>query len=216
VTATPSELATVVVDVTAPCSANETVSLHHSGVMFSETLDTSGRLEFRFPILSENVVIIARFQNGQGDVAVARVPSLADYDRVVLQWTDASDFQVHARDLDAETGAQDLVWSGSAHLEGAETDLSYGGVPTLSDDPDAPAVKQARIYTFRADDHARVVELKVTEETCGRVMSMQSIDLRSNGKLRTRDISLSMPDCSAVGDYLVLNNLVDDLMIASR
>ncbi len=34
--------------------------------------------------------------------------------------------------------------------------------------------------------------------------------------METRDLILSVPDCDAVGDFLVLNNLVDDLKIAGK
>ena len=34
--------------------------------------------------------------------------------------------------------------------------------------------------------------------------------------LRVRDLSLSIPACDGVGDFLVLKNLVEDLKIAAR
>ena len=81
----------------------------------------------------------------------------------------------------------------------------------------------AEVYTFptsRASDAGTValtVESEVTDANCGRDIAAQSIAPRGAGKPpRTRDLVLSVPDCGAKGDFLVLNNLLDDLKIAAN
>jgi hypothetical protein len=56
----------------------------------------------------------------------------------------------------------------------------------------------------------------VTDRNCGRDISAQSLEMRASGGLRTRELELSIPNCTALGDFLVLNNLMDDLKIAAR
>ena len=59
------------------------------------------------------------------------------------------------------------------------------------------------------------VETEVTAINCGRDISAQTLELR-DGTLRTRDLTLAMPDCAATGDFLVLNNLLETLKIAGN
>lgn len=216
-------MASVELNVSAPCFRNERLTVHHNGMMFSDTTDDTGNLTVTVPVLAENAVFILEFANGKGIVAVADVPTLKDFDRVALQWSGNGGFQVHAREFGAVYGEEGHVWSGSAHLEGAETDLiNPHGVVTRLGDPDTLAPKLVEVYTFpsgRAIMSGSVqlsVEAEITEANCGRDVAAQALELRSNKTLRTRDLVLSMPDCSAIGDFLVLNNLVDDLMIASK
>lgn len=60
------------------------------------------------------------------------------------------------------------------------------------------------------------IEAEVTAGNCGQDISAQAIELRRDGTLRTRELSLAVPDCDGVGDFLVLNNLLDDLKIAAN
>ena len=60
------------------------------------------------------------------------------------------------------------------------------------------------------------VEAEVSELNCGRDVSAQVLKLGPEYVLQTSDLLLSVPDCDAVGDFLVLNNLVDDLKVAGK
>ncbi|MDK3071727.1 hypothetical protein QO034_01265 [Sedimentitalea sp. JM2-8] len=221
-TATPSDMATVVLTVAAPCHGHERIVLHHDGLEFAEVLDKSGKLTVRVPVLNENVVILARTRSGQRGIAVARVPSLAKYDRFVLQWTGTGDFQFHAPGSDAETDARDYLWSASASRKGAETDATPVAAVIPLGNPAGSAPKVAKVYTIpaglrtRSGDMGLVVEAEVTADTCGRDIAARSLDLRRNMRPRARDIVLSMPDCSAVGEFLVLSNLTEDPMVSNQ
>ena len=215
-------LASVKLSVSAPCSRNERLTVHHNGMMFTETTDDTGKLGVTIPALAKHAVFIVEFSNGEGAVAVADVPQLDEFDRIALQWAGSGGFQVHAREFGAAYGEKGHVWSGSAHLEGAETDLTTGGYVVHLGDATTLAPKLAEVYTFpsrRARQSGSVVlsvETEVTQANCGRDISAQTLELRGEDSLHTRDLVLAMPDCSQVGGFLVLNNLVADLMIASK
>lgn len=215
-------LASVKLSVSAPCSRNERLTVHHNGMMFTETTDDAGKLGITIPALAKHAVFIVEFSNGEGAVAVADVPQLDEFDRIALQWAGNGGFQVHAREFGAAYGEKGHVWSGSAHLEGAETDLTTGGYVMRLGDAATLAPKLAEVYTFpsrRALKSGSVVlsvETEVTQANCGRDISAQTLELRGAESLHTRDLVLAMPDCSQIGDFLVLNNLVADLMIASK
>jgi hypothetical protein len=58
------------------------------------------------------------------------------------------------------------------------------------------------------------LEAAVTPDTCGRVITGKTLDLRQGSRLRMMDLSLPMPDCDALGQLLVLKNLLPDMKIA--
>ena len=213
--------AMVRVTVSAACLPGERVVIHHNGMMFTEITDAEGRVEVSVPALAEMAVFIAEFGSGDGAVATAEVSSLAFYDRVVLQWAEDVSFHVHAREFGAEYGADGHVWAGAARDMSAAA-LGDGGFLTVLGNPDAFAPRLAEVYTFptatasRAGNIDLTVETEITAANCGRLIEAQALEIAAEGELRTRDLSLDMPNCDAIGDFLVLNNLMDDLKIAAK
>ena len=211
--------AMVRLDVTAPCLPNERTVVHHNGMMFTAVTDETGSLSTLVPALSETAVLIVEFANGEGAVATAEVASLMFYDRVVLQWAGSTGFGLHAREYGADYGSIGHVWSGAAR-EVTAAALGEGGFLTRLGEEDALAPLIAEVYTFptgsasRGGDIALSVEAEVTAENCGQDIEAQSLEVQADGSLHTQYLTLAVPDCSSVGDFLVLNNLVDDLKIA--
>jgi len=214
-TATPGDMAMVELKVSAPCFTNERITIHHSGMMFTQVTDDLGELSVNVPALSDRAVFVVAFASGKGTVALTNVPSLAKFDRVAVQWTGDTGFQIHAREFGATYGETGHVWSGT------DTRQSVGFVTRLGD-PETLIPQMAEIYTYPSSTTSQSgvialsVEAEITPENCGRDISAQSLELRDRSPLRTRDLVLAMPNCAALGDFLVLNNLVDDLKIAAR
>jgi len=214
-TATPGAMAMVNLEVSAPCFSNERITIHHSGMMFTQVTDEAGDLSVKVPALSDRAVFVIAFASGKGTVALTNVPSLTKFDRVAVQWTGKTGFQIHAREFGATYGETGHVWSGTAVHQ------SVGFITRLGD-PDTLIPQMAEVYTFPSGTSSQSgvialsVEAEVTPENCGRDISAQSLELRDRSPLRTRDLVLAMPNCAALGDFLVLNNLVDDLKIAAR
>lgn len=219
-TATPSDMATVLLTVVAPCLGQDRVVLHHEGMEFSQVLDTSGKLTVRVPVLNENVVILVRTRSGLGGIAVARVPSLALYDRFVLQWTGGDELRLLSRGN--EDDARNYLWSASALPYGAAITQAPVAAMIPLGNPAGSAAKMASVYTVLSKQATRskgmglAVEAEVTVDNCGRDISARSLELGRDTRLRMHDIVLSMPDCSAVGERLVLGDLTEEPVIASR
>jgi len=206
-------------DISAPCYGNERLTVHHNGMMFTATTDASGKLTVDVPALAEKAVFIVAFSNGKGAVAQAQIPDLAQFDRIVLQWPGDDGFQIHAREFGASYGESGHVWSGRSDTQAKQ---ATGGFVTRLGDAATLAPQMAEVYTFptRSTKQSGTVtlsiEAEVTEANCGSDVSAQTLELHAGDKLRTRDLVLSVPACSAIGDFLVLNNLVNDLKIAGN
>lgn len=221
VNARPVAAAMVDLQMTAACFPNERVTVHHNGMIFTETTSDAGVVSLTVPALSEDAVFIFAFSNGDGAVAQTTVEELNGYDRAVLQWKGNAGFEIHAREFGADYGEPGHLW------HGAPGDISTavsgkGGVLTQHGDQDAADPFLAEVYTFPRDaeglsgDIALSVETEVTQANCGVEIEAQSLEVQQDGQIKTQNLTLPVPACDAVGSFLVLNNLLQDLKVASR
>lgn len=220
-TATPEAAAMVRLNLSAPCMPNERFTLHHNGMMLSEVTDATGSREFVVPALGETSVFIASFGNGDGAVATTETGALAFYDRAVLQWRGAGGLELHALEFGADYDGDGHVWAGAARdLASAAT--GEGGFITRLGDSSFEDAFVAEVYTFpsgtipRSGTVALSIEARVTAANCGREVEAQSIQTTAQGGLQTHALSLPMPDCDALGDFLLLKNVLNDLKVVSN
>ena len=92
-----------------------------------------------------------------------------------------------------------------------------GGFLTLLGDSTAKNPLLAEVYTYPADPAAKpeiIVESAVTDATCGRELLGETLNA-IGGQVFVTELTLAMPDCSGIGDFMVLKNLVLDLNIAA-
>ena len=220
-TATSEAAAMVRLNLSAPCMINERFTLHHNGMMISEVTDADGNGEYTLPALSENAVFIVAFSNGEGAFANVEVSSLEYYDRAVVQWSGDSGMQIHAREFGADYGSDGHVWVDAARDQSSAA-LGQGGFITRHGAADLDDALLAEVYTFpsgvmnRDGDVALSVEAEVTQANCGRDVEAQSIQKTADGSLKSQDLVLAMPECNAIGDFLVLKNMLNDLKIAAK
>lgn len=220
-TARSEAAAMVRLQLDAPCMINERFTLHHNGMMFTQVTDSDGQSDFTVPALSKNAVFIVAFANGEGAVANASVSSLEYYDRAVLQWKGESGMQIHALEYGSDYGSDGHVWADAAR-DNSVAALGEGGFLTRLGAADVDNALLAEVYTFptgvakRGGDVQLSVEAEVSGMNCGRDVEAQSIQKGADGGLKTQDLVLAMPDCNAIGDFLVLKNLLNDLKIASK
>lgn len=220
-TARTEAAAMVHLSLDAPCMVNEKFTLHHNGLMFTQVTDAAGSVEFNVPALAENAVFIVAFANGEGAVANATVSSLEYYDRAVVQWKGNSGMQMHALEYGAGYGEGGHVWSDTPRAESSAA-LGEGGFLTQLGVEDVDNALLAEVYTFpsgvakRGGGVEMSVEAEITQANCGRDIEAQSIQKTADGSLKTQDLVLAMPDCTSVGDFLMLKNLLNDLKIAGN
>ncbi|MEQ5828259.1 hypothetical protein J3456_12905 [Sulfitobacter sp. NFXS29] len=205
----------------AACLPNERLTVHHNGMIFTEVTDDKGRLSVSVPALAEEAVFILAFGNGDGAVAQTTVPELSDFNRVVLQWKGTAGFELHAREFGADYGDAGHVWSGAPRDMTAAV-LGEGGFMTRNGDTDTAEPLMAEVYSFpvanaaQEGDVALSVEAEVSEANCGLEIEAQALELRGDDPVKTQNLTLAVPECDAVGNFLVLNNLLQDLKVAQN
>jgi hypothetical protein len=97
-----------------------------------------------------------------------------------------------------------------------------GGFLTLLGDATVPDPMLAQVYTFPRDtldasgSVRLTIEAPVTEQNCGLNTMARTLELGEDGRVSVIELTFTLPGCDAVGDYLVLQNLLQDLRVAAN
>ena len=208
--------ALIAITLVAPCHADERVVLKHAGLTVTAKTTLTGALFTDMPALLQDASVEVMFRDNTSVAASVAVPEMATLNRFAVQWQQDDAFQLHGFEDGSEFDGPGDVSAASPHLPvtGAP---AKGGFLTLLGDASTDLPMLAQVYTYPKDSKIKpeiVVEAAVTEATCGREVLGQTL-LTTAGTVKVSDMSLAMPDCDAVGDYMVLKNLVPDMTIAS-
>lgn len=219
--AVSGDAAMIDLDVVAPCHMNARVTLHHEGMMFTIQTDARGMAQVQMPALSSKSVVVAAFADGAGAVADVDAPSLNFFDRVVLQWQGNTGLQIHAFEDGATYNQAGHVWSGQPNRIVNAASGNGGFVKQLGD-PFVDNPLLAEVYTFPSglaldvDSVEMTVEAEVTRQNCERSVSAQTLQYGPDFGLTIKDLTFAIPSCQAIGEFLILNNLLEPVLIAQR
>ena len=204
--------------ITAPCWPSSPVQIRHSGLEISETLDAQGRLSVDLPALSANARIEVAYPDNTFGHAALELPEVETLYRVALAWEGAQILTLHALELGAIYGERGHIYAGHPGTPDRVI-RGVGGFMTRLGDGTGGV---AEIYTYpREDVRTRGVvrlsaEAEVTSETCGQAAQARAIQTDALGGLQSSEVLLSMPDCEALGEIVLLKNLFRDLRLAVR
>ncbi|MFE3835875.1 hypothetical protein [Pseudogemmobacter sonorensis] len=196
------------VTITAPCNIGERVVLRHAGLAIAEEIGADGRVVIDLPALEATGEVSALLADASVLRDAVGIPGVETLRRFAVQWMADDAFQLHAMEAGADYGQPGHVW--------AENPVSANGGYIVSlGSPSSALPMMAAVYTWPAGVTAEpVVEAAVTDLTCGRELLGETL-LSEKGAVTRTDLTLAMPDCGAVGDILVLNNLASGTTLAA-
>ena len=199
----------------APCRRDERVVLRHAGLAVTYRTNATGALFASLPALSADARVSILFAGGETMDARLSLPEAAEFRRFGVQWMGPQTFEVNAFENGADYGQPGHV-SAATPQNPAQTMLPLDGFLSILGDATVDAPMLAQIYTFpgRPDAVPVLIEAEVTKATCGHEM-LGDVLTADRGTVRMSDLSITMPGCDAIGDYLVLKNLAPDLKLAS-
>lgn len=199
------------VDLSTGCRAAERVVLRHAGLAVTARVGDDGRLHMRLPALAAAEPVEVLFQDGTRVAGLVVVPDIAGLRRFGVQWQGGPAFSVQGFEDGSDFGQPGVI---TATNPGA----APTGTLTALGDATVQNPLLAQVYTYPADPTRTttvVVEAAVTAETCGQDLLGEVIS-SAGGQVAKVDLTLAMPDCSGVGDFLVLKNLDAGLKIAAK
>ncbi len=224
VTLTAVAMPAALVDLTlsAPCSPSVRAAIHHQGMTFTIVTDDTGAARATVPALAEGAVFMADLGEGGGAVAAVTVPDLAGFDRAVLQWQGTVGPEIHALEFGAGYGEPGHVWHGAPRTADVALAGTGGFLMRLGDGLGLNP-HMAEVYTFpsgtteQSGEVAFTVETPVTDATCGRDLTAQTIQVSPGAEPFAFDLTMAVPDCEFTGEILVLRDMILDLtVVASR
>lgn len=212
-TATATNGAMVEIALSAPCRPDARFSIHHSGLVFADRLDSQGAARFLVPALTDRAVFLADFQIFEDLMAITHVEDVAQFDRVALQTGGTAvgpAVGLHVLETGAAYGDAGHIWANNI--------AGHGHFVTLGD-PTLPETQVVQVYSLAKQDNQGAGEMQVsvdaeiTAATCGGNLDALLLESRA-GQMRSQDLTFEMPGCDATDGFLVLNNLVENLKLA--
>ena len=211
-----SENAMIAVTVVAGCHPDERVVLKHAGLVITARTTLTGAIFTDLPALTPQATVEVIFKDGTRLESSIDVPESAKLRRFAVQWEGEDAFQVHGLENGADFDAPGDISEANPNTPAAGLP-AVGGFLSVLGDSTTEQPLLAEVYTYPAEASAQpevVVESAVTAATCGRELLGETL-FSSGGKVVKSDLTAAMPGCDAIGGYLVLNNLVPELKIAS-
>jgi hypothetical protein len=190
----------------APCDGGARVVLRHGGLAVTGRLSGAGTLFTTLPGMEPAGEVTVLFPDGTRATAAAAL-DMEGIRRLAVQWQAEDAFALQVYENGAAFGAPGHVSAASPSGAGSLAVLGEAAV-------DLPLL--AQVYTFPADATPVnvTVEAAVTAATCNRDLLGEVVETAA-GAVTSAEITLAMPDCSGVGDFLVLNNLAGQTTLAA-
>lgn len=221
VSATPTEGARVALDIMDPCQPHTRLVIEHSGLNLTGRTDVMGLLTMDIPAFENPAFFTVRTPDGTSDSALAIVPDLQEYYRVGVQWNENRQLELHALEFGAAYGEAGHTWLNNAGSVDRAV-AGEGGYVVQIGALDVESPMLAQVYSFPRDTLdgtgtvRLTIEAPVTEENCGQDTLARTLELEEDGTVSVIELTFTLPGCDAVGDYLLLQNLLQDLRVASN
>ena len=217
VTASPMPAAIVALDIMAPCRANVVVQIEHSGLALEAETDAQGLLTLDIPGFATPAAFTVRFEDGVEETVFADLPDLADFDRVALTWRGDFGLELHAMEPGAEFGGDGHIWQEAP----ASADMAMRGeggflteIETATDTLQVFTLPRAMLR--EGQDVSLSIDAPITAANCTANVMAYTLRTEAGGPVDANELSFTVPGCDAVGDVLVLQNLLDDMRLAAN
>ncbi len=200
----------------AGCDLNQRVVLRHGGLSVTAITTATGALFASLPAMEKDAKVEVMFADGRTVQSTISIPEMNEMRRFAVQWQSDDAFQIHAFE-----GTTMYDSEGHVSAKAPHTPLigqgNKSGFLTMIGDATVQLPMLAEVYTFPMDAKTKpevIVEAAVTELTCGRDVLGETLT-SIGGEVYITDLTVAMPNCDGVGDFLVLKNLVPELNITA-
>lgn len=217
VTAMAMPAAMVALDVMAPCRADASVTINHSGMEIVSSTDALGLLTLDIPAFETPAFFSVTFADGLEETVLVGLPDLRDFDRIGLSWQGDMGLELHAMEFGAAFGEQGHVWQDAPATPNTAVDGDGGFLTLVETGNSFVQIYTLPRATLREGDSVRLsIDAPVTQANCTRNVMARTLRAEGGSPIDVTELTFTVPACDAVGDVLVLQNLLDDLRLASN
>lgn len=185
----------------APCLPSQDLVIAHAGLVFSAKTLASGALFFSLPALQTEAKIDIRFIGGDTASAAIEMPDVALVQRAAVQWPPGDGFAIHAFENGAAFGGAGHIWQNVPNTPAPGMPPNSGYLTSLGD-ASVQMPLMAQVYTY--DNGAKtdvLFEAVVTETNCAAEL-MGDVIFSGAGTVTQSEITVAMPDCNALGEFV--------------
>ncbi len=187
----------------APCLPDTEVVIAHAGMVFTAKTLATGALFFTLPALKTDGQVDIRFTSGETASAALPMPDAASLQRVAVQWPYQDGFTIHAFENGAAFGDAGHIWAENLNAPDVAAPAK-GGYLTVLGDASVDMPLMAQVYTYGGNTPTEVLfEAAVTASNCAGEVMGDALYAKA-GAVEKSEISIAMPDCDAVGEYVHL------------
>ncbi|MEX3017219.1 hypothetical protein [Gymnodinialimonas hymeniacidonis] len=216
-TATAMPAAMVALDVMAPCRTEAAVQINHSGMMFEAQTDALGLLTLDIPAFETPAFFSVTFDDGVEETVLVGLPDLLDFDRIGLTWQGDMGLELHAMEFGAEFGGEGHVWQEAPATADAAIAGEGGFLTEVVVGDSFTQVYTLPRATLREGESVRLsIDAPITANNCAASVLARTLRTEGAGPVDITELTFTVPGCDAIGDVLVLQNLLDDLRLASN
>ncbi|MEM1272454.1 MAG: hypothetical protein AAGF88_01485 [Pseudomonadota bacterium] len=205
--------AMVALEIVDPCDPQQEIAISHAGIRVTAQSDGMGAVAVSLPVFANPADILVETTGGFSQQISVDVPDLVDYHRVAVAWRGGANLN-----LVAEEPGQRMPTDLQNPGRPANAQLGIGGFLTALGTPGSDA--RAQIYTFPRDPvvpNQRIrLHVEITAQPCHATTAAQTVELLDTGGTRATDFDITPAGCLGDSRDLVLQNLLQDLRIATR
>ena len=200
----------------APCRPGQRIVVRHGDLVFSGQTSPAGTFVASVPAFEATGKVTVTFADGTTMSEAAPVADLTGVERFAVQWMADDSFALHAMHAGSGYGQ-----AGHIHAGAPGNAQGQGGFLTTLGQPGTERALLAEVFTWpagtpaTAKDIALSIEAAVTEATCDRELLGETLQ-HTGGRTLVRDLTMAMPDCSAVGEFVALPDPLVPERLAAR
>ena len=216
--AKPLRGARIQLDVKAPCHRNNVITIAHAGLRFNEIVDDKGEITITIPVLSDPAKIEVSFADGASKSISTPVKDLSSLQRTGIAWSGRVNLQLNA-DEQAFNSSHNKQITKLNTRSYKRSYLQGGGYLTMLGNSDVENGKFVQIYSVENPNAVFIdfmVVLENPNQLCGTGFSISAVRYAANLGTQITSKNVSVKNCSADNQSIVLKNILRSLIVAQR
>ncbi|MEH6359630.1 MAG: hypothetical protein V7761_02740 [Amylibacter sp.] len=204
--------------VKAPCHRNKVITIAHAGLRFNEIVDNKGEITITIPVLSDPANIEVSFADGTSKSISTPVKDLSSLQRTGIAWSGRANLQLNADERFFDSSHNEQI----TKLNTRSYKRSYlqgGGYLTMLGNSDVENGKFIQIYSVENPNDVFIdfmVVLENPKHLCGTGFSINTMRYAANLGTQIASKNVSVKNCSADNQSIVLKNILRSLIVAQR
>ncbi|UWQ18219.1 hypothetical protein [Jannaschia sp. M317] len=216
VQAMPLAAATVAIDISAPCDGGARVDVLQSDLQIAVALGPDGKTTVELPALSAMPAVSVLVTDRDPVTVQTEAVDFAMYHRAILHWQGMAGLELHAFEGGGTYGDPGHV-SPETPRTIAHALSGNGGFLTSLGDDGLDNAYMALVYTVPQGLEAEIsIEAPVTVANCDQTVHGGTIQTGPGAGSDTQELSMTMPACDAVGDFVLLGSLLRPIVVAAN